>query len=339
VSTTVVSDVPTRSVVGMADALSVGVEVVGDGVTDRRIGAVAPARGIAALARRLESAGVGYWVIGAERGESTHAGTVTLDPSLVATIAARHSAALGLVVSAAGHRDHPYNLARRLISVDHAAHGRVGWLALDFDHSIALNAASDTWTGAVLDTTHTDDAVHAVRTLWRTWPLESVVGDTAAGVFADVTQIRRADVRAGYAISGPLNVPGSVQGDLPVWRQATRGSAVAPPGADLVVVEDREPVPDGTPVVVRVRALHSIAATLERVAANPAAHGVLLRVAPHVFDHVVERVLPAARRRGVINGPGEGTLRERLRLPVPDSPDLSGHAAVFETVPNPGGRL
>ncbi|KAA0115957.1 LLM class flavin-dependent oxidoreductase [Mycolicibacterium sp. P9-22] len=323
----------------MAVALSVGVEVVGDGVADRKVGAEAPARGIAGLARRLESAGVGYWVIGAERGESTHAGTVTLDPSLIATIAARHSTRLGLVVSAAGHRDHPYNLARRLISVDHAAQGRVGWLALDFDHSIALNAASDTWTGAHLDATHTDDAVAAVRTLWRTWPLGSVLGDTAAGVFADVTQIRRADVRAGYAITGPLNVPGSVQGDLPVWRQATRGSATAPSGADLVVVEDREPVPDGTPVVIRVRSLHSIAATLDRISGIPAAHGVLLRVDPQVFDHVLERVLPAARRRGVIGGPGEGTLRGRLRLPVPESPDLSGHAAVFDTVPNPGGRL
>jgi hypothetical protein len=106
-----------------------------------------------------------------------------------------------------------------------------------------------------------------------------------------------------------------------------------------VVVEDREPVPDGSLVVIRVRALHSIAATLDRIAGMPAAHGVLLRVAPHVFDHVLERVLPAARRRGVIGGPGEGTLRERLRLPVPHSPDLSGHAAVFDAVPNPGGRL
>ncbi len=247
------------------------------------------------------------------------------DPSLIATVAARRSARLGLVVPAAGHRDHPYNLARRLVSVDHAAQGRVGWLALDFDHSIALNAASDTWTGADLDTTHTDDAVAAIRTLWRTWPLESVVGDTAAGVFADVTQIRRADVRAGYLITGPLNVPGSVQGDLPVWRQATGGSAIAPVrGADLVVVEDREPVPDGTPVVIRVRSLHSIAATLDRISGIPAAHGVLLRVGPACVRPRAGAGVNRGARPRCDRRPGEGTLRERLRLPVPESPDLSG---------------
>ncbi|PBJ66354.1 luciferase, partial [Mycobacterium avium subsp. hominissuis] len=169
----------------MAVALSVGIELAGDGIGER-----SPASGIAGLAHRLESAGVHYWVIGADRTEPPAA--PSLDASVIATVAARHSSHLGLVVAAAPHRDHPYNLARRLVSVDHAARGRVGWFALDADRRIALGAGADTWTGAALGPAHTAEAIAAVRTLWRTWPFASVLGDRSTGVFTDTTRLRRA---------------------------------------------------------------------------------------------------------------------------------------------------
>ncbi|MDV3124972.1 LLM class flavin-dependent oxidoreductase [Mycobacterium sp. 21AC1] len=325
----------------MVVSLSVGVEVIGDGIADLpggSVGAAAPpARVVADLARRLESAGVSYWVIGAERGEDPDITTVSIDPSLIAATAARHSTTLGLVVAAAGHRDHPYNLARRLVSVDHAAHGRVGWLALDSDQGIALNAATDSWTGAELDATHTADAVHAVRTLWRTWPLSAVVGDRDKGVFADVTQIRRADVRRGYTISGPLNVPGSRQGDLPIWRQVPPGGVVA--GADLAVVEDRDPIPRDVLGVVRLRTVDTIDADLDRIARSGKAVGAILRLSTEALGPVLDRILPAARGRGVLGEFTGATLRDRLGLPVPASPDLSDHPVVFDAVSTPGGRL
>ncbi|MBZ4620466.1 luciferase, partial [Mycobacterium avium subsp. hominissuis] len=81
----------------MAVALSVGIELAGDGIGER-----SPASGIAGLAHRLESAGVHYWVIGADRAEPPAA--PSLDASVIATVAARHSSHLGLVVAAAPHR-------------------------------------------------------------------------------------------------------------------------------------------------------------------------------------------------------------------------------------------
>jgi Luciferase-like monooxygenase len=314
----------------MVEVRSVGVEVVGDGLLEDQ-----PVRGIAGLAHRLEDAGVDYWVIGADRGEAGGVRGGSLDPSLVATVAARHSVGLGLVIAAAGHRDHPYNLARRLVSADHAAGGRVGWLALDFDHRIALNAATDTWTGAVLDPHHTADAIAAVRTLCRTWPLESLVADHASGVFADVTIIKRADVHRGYTISGPLNVPGSVQYDLPVWQQGPAGATV---GADLVIVEHGEPVPADRPAVVRIRSSDSVEVALRRIALTSAA-GVIFRSAPTQLDRLLDEVLPSARGRGLLAGPGVGTLRERLRLPVPVEPDVAHHEPAFQGAPSAGGRL
>lgn len=319
----------------MGASLTVGVEVAGDGLGRLDVGVA----GIAGLAGQLETAGVTYWVIGADRGEANDVTVEGLDPSLLATIAARHTSHLGLVIAAAAHRDHPYNLARRLVSVDHAAHGRVGWLALDFDHSIALNATTDTWTGADLDAEHTDDAVVAVRALWRTWPLDSVVGDLDTGVFSDVSRIRRADVHNAYDIAGPLNVPGSVQGDLPVWRQAgfARGSVAGT--ADHLIVEDGGPIPVPGKVVVRLRSADCIGAAIERIAGRPEVSGVLLRLDPSELDHVLHEVLPAARKRGLLGDRGTGTLREQLGVPVPVAPDLTHNPTVFETVPNPGGRL
>jgi hypothetical protein len=321
----------------MTIALSVGVEVVGDGLDHAP--PRPPAAGIAALAHRLETAGVSYWVLGAERGERPVAPNATLDPTLIATVGARHSTDLGLVVASAAHRDHPYNLARRLLSADHAARGRLGWLALDFDHGTALNAATDTWSGADLAPAHTSDAVDAVRTLWRTWPLESVVGDRTTGLFADATQIRRADVTRGYSIAGPLNVPGSRQGDLPVWRQWTPGDAASTRGADLLVVEEGDELPDDGSVVIRLRSPHRIGSALERIAQIDRVVGVVIRVESIFLTTVLDGVLPAARRRGLIDDPSAGTLRDRLGLPVSATPDVASHAPAFNLVPNPGGRL
>ncbi|WAJ47191.1 LLM class flavin-dependent oxidoreductase [Mycobacterium sp. Aquia_216] len=305
-------------------SLSVGIEIPGDA-----IGESSPGPGIAGLARRLESAGVHYWVVGAGRGEPAAGGKTSLDPSLVATVAARHSTDLGLVVAASAHRDHPYNLARRLLSVDHASRGRLGWFALDADRRIELNASVDTWTGSVLGPTHTAEAIAAVRTLWRTWPYASVVGDRVTGLFADAAQIRHADVRGTYRITGPLNVPGSLQGDLPVWQQA--GPATGE--ADLIVVEDGDPVPPGA--VVRLRAVDR--AALDRVSATATASGVLLRVTPDALAAVLDGVLVSARHRGVVSVPASGVLRQRLRLPASAGPDLSTHRRAFDA-PYPGAR-
>ena len=337
---TVVTVVSDASVATMTIALSVGVEVVGDGIGEvARRPRRPPLRGIVALAGRLETAGISYWVIGAERGERPVTQGVTLDPSLIATVAARHSSDLGLVVSSAAHRDHPYNLARRLLSADHAAGGRLGWLALDFDHGIALNATTDTWTGADLAPAHTADAVEAVRTLWRTWPLESVVGDRATGLFADATQIRRADVTRGYSITGPLNVPGSRQGDLPVWRQWTPGDTASTTGADVLVVEDGDELPDHGSVVVRLRSPHRVGAALERIADLDGVSGVVLRLESEALTMVLDGVLPEARRRGLVAQPPVGTLRDRLGVPPSATPDVASHAPAFGSVVNPGGRL
>ncbi|MGW9169784.1 hypothetical protein ACWGPP_19200 [Agromyces sp. NPDC055657] len=166
-----------------------------------------------------------------------------------------------------------------------------------------------------------------------------MVGDLDTGVFSDVSRIRRADVHNAYDIAGPLNVPGSVQGDLPVWRQAGFARGGVAGAADHLIVEDGDPIPVTGKVVVRLRSAGSIDAALQRVAGRPEVSGVLLRLDPSELDHVLHEVLPAARKRGLLGDRATGTLRERLGVPVPVAPDLTRNPTVFETVPNPGGRL
>ncbi|MGV9797437.1 hypothetical protein ACWDTP_05195 [Mycobacterium sp. NPDC003449] len=106
----------------------------------------------------------------------------------------------------------------------------------------------------------------------------------------------------------------------------------------MVVVDDGDPVPP-RPTVVRVRTTASAAAVLDRLAGTPDVIGILWRSPPDALGPILDAVLPAARRSGVLAAATGGTLRERLGLPAPGAPDLSGHPLAFESAPNPGGRL
>ena len=125
-----------------------------------------------------------------------------------------------------------------------------------------------------------------------------------------------------------------------MWRQAVAGIDASVSGADIVIVEEGTPVPTDRPAAVRVRSIQRIGTVLERLSANGNAAGVVVRLAPHALTPFLDGALPEARRRGFVDsGATPGSLRQRLHLPVPDQPDLAGHALAFASAPNPGGRL
>ncbi|GAB4700844.1 hypothetical protein MOKP118_43450 [Mycobacterium avium subsp. hominissuis] len=66
---------------------------------------------------------------------------------------------------------------------------------------------------------------------------------------------------------------------------------------------------------------------------------MLLRVPADALTAVLDDVVAAAYRRGLLATPGAGTLRQRLSLPVPAAPDLSHHPRAFDDAPNAGARL
>lgn len=111
---------------------------------------------------------------------------------------------------AVGTRDlddtgHPYNLARRIASLEQLSGGRTAWVLDDGD----------------TETEEQRDRIRVVQQLLRTWPRESIAADADAPHFAQTESIRRINADGAFPSAGPLNVPSSPQ-HLPVFVSSRR---------------------------------------------------------------------------------------------------------------------
>jgi len=126
------------------------------------------------------------------------------------TAAARLLAATertAVLVTGSPQRDHPYNLARRIASLAHLSGGRAGWLAVPGD------GGGSPWREGPSAAAVLAEAIRAVRALWASWPLDSVIADRARRRFVESDRIRFTEVPASR---GPLNVPGPPGGRSPI---------------------------------------------------------------------------------------------------------------------------
>ncbi|OXR40918.1 putative monooxygenase MoxC [Nocardia cerradoensis] len=255
--------------------------------------------GIAKFGALLDGSGIDFVVL---RPDSA---TVRFAPSVAAAVLARHTRSVGLVVGAAPLRDHPYNLARRLGSIDHASGGRVGWLVL-----LGEPAAADgrsVWTSAPRGDVPAD-AVRAVRELWESWPPDAVVDDREHGVFADSARIRYVDHTGAHSITGPLNIPEPPQIKPPIFAE----SPVPAEYRDLAGLADVVLGLPGTPV--RGPVLRWVDAGSSGPAPTDAA-GVVI-----AGEGSPAAIVAAAARHvtATAAAPPGTTLRARLRLPAPE---------------------
>lgn len=313
-------------------ALGLGVEIPGDQLA----GAVRG--GFGRIPERLDAAGVGYAVFGADRSAPV---ATSPNPALTATVFARRTGGLGLVAAASPQRDHPYNIARRTASLDHIAGGRAGWLALRADHGIALGApAHGTWANPVgesggpaeLDAAWLADAVTAARALWRTWPFESLADEIDGR--APELEVRYADHTGIFPTTGPLNVPTTPQGEPVVFWEHRPGDERHAAVADVAFVHAREHaaarLPERVAVHVRVDAAELASRAADLVDGPHFTSGVLVRVDLDGLDEFTDRTLPALADSGLIRPrAGEPTLRDYLRLPRRADPDPLGLRPVF----------
>ncbi|TCJ95624.1 LLM class flavin-dependent oxidoreductase [Nocardia alba] len=309
--------------------LVVGVEI-SDSQLARTVGT-----GFDHVPELLDAAGIGYVALGADRATGT---AESLSPAIVGTLFARHSHRLGIVAAASPQRDHPYNIARRLASLDHIAHGRAGWLALREDRATTLGQAErGSWNRQrSLGAVQLADAVTATRALWRTWPIETLTGT------ADLP-VRYADHTGVYPTTGPLNVPTTPQGEPVVWWRYERGDDPALLAvADVVtatldeIAAARAGLPESVHLHVRLDAGPALAdvdrATLTELAARPDIHGVLIRLDLSAAADFVERTLPALADAGLVRlreSDATATLRAHLGIARRAEPDLNRHRPVF----------
>lgn len=144
-----------------------------------------------------------------------------LEPSMLLTYLAAATERVGVVFTGSTTFNEPYNLARRVLSLDHAAQGRAGWNAVaTFFPGAARNFGLDTVLDPDTRYRRAEEFIGLVHRLWDSWEDGALVADTDGARFADPGRIHSAD-HAGefFDVAGPLNVPRSPQG-RPVQLQA-----------------------------------------------------------------------------------------------------------------------
>ncbi len=302
--------------------------------------------GLSGLADALDASGATYAVVGADRTEV--GGAPSVSPTVAGALLARRTKNIGLVLAASPQRDHPYNIARRVASVDHVSGGRAGFLALRRDRVLEFGVGDgSSWVEAPIGAGELADVVIGIRKLWRTWPIETLDADPTV---SESAVIRFATHFGVFNTKGPLNSPTTPQGEPVVfWKWDGGGGHFqeefsAARSADIIVV-DAAGVEDflstaraaldavtaaGQRLQIHVRAPladpHDLAVIGWRD--NPAISGVTLVPDAGNLIASIKRLLPpwVAAIRADAAGT---TLRDRLAIPYRKTPDISSNAALF----------
>ncbi|GAA0895367.1 MULTISPECIES: NtaA/DmoA family FMN-dependent monooxygenase [Streptomyces violaceusniger group] len=153
-----------------------------------------------------------------------------LEPSMLLTYLAAATERIGVVFTGSTTFNEPYNLARRVLSIDHASRGRAGWNAVA---TFFPGAARNFGLGTVLDPDtryrRAEEFIGLVHRLWDSWEDGALIADTDGARFADPGRIHAADHTGEFFdVAGPLNVPRSPQG-----RPVTVQAGASPPGVAL----------------------------------------------------------------------------------------------------------
>jgi FMN-dependent oxidoreductase (nitrilotriacetate monooxygenase family) len=154
-------------------------------------------------------------------GDVSKGPTGRLEPTVLLTAVALATSRIGVIATASTSYNEPFNLARRIASVDHISNGRAAWsLVTNAGDAAAQNFGL---AGAPL---HSDryaraaEFVDTVIKLWDSWEDGAIIDDRINGIFADRTKVHAINhVGDHFRVRGPLNVPRTPQG-RPVIVQA-----------------------------------------------------------------------------------------------------------------------
>lgn len=168
------------------------------------------------------------------------AGTETpkLDPALLLSAIAGVTERIGLIGTASTTYCEPFDVARRMATLDHISHGRAGWnIVTSTMENEAHNYGRDQHMGHSERYARAGEFVEVVRCLWDSWEDEAVLADKASGRYTDTDRIHALDYQGSFfRVAGPLTVPRPPQGH-PVLVQAgasATGKAFAASCAEVI---------------------------------------------------------------------------------------------------------
>ncbi|MET8649951.1 NtaA/DmoA family FMN-dependent monooxygenase [Nocardia aurea] len=220
----------------------------------------------------------------------------SLDPIVLFTALAAQVPDIGFVVTASSSYNSPYNLARRLSSMDHISGGRVIWnVVSSFNPDIAANFGSAPLPGRAERYRRAEEFVSVVKQLWRSWDHEAVDTPSALGDPLWSGDSARPIDHHGefFDVRGPLNVPLGPQGH-PLIAQAGASDAgidLAGRHADLVYA-----------ALLGKHAAREFGAQLRERAAAHDRDPETVRVLPGLVPIVADSTDEALRRHELLNG-------------------------------------
>ncbi|WP_404477837.1 LLM class flavin-dependent oxidoreductase [Novosphingobium sp. BL-52-GroH] len=144
-----------------------------------------------------------------------------LEPLTLLSALAVATSHIGLVGTLTTSFNSPFNLARRLASLDLISKGRAGWnVVTSGDPGAAGNFGLDEHYDYDTRYGRAFEYLEVVQGLWRSYEDDAFVRDRETGVFLDHTKLHALNHKGEYfSVTGPLNLQRSPQGQ-PVIFQA-----------------------------------------------------------------------------------------------------------------------
>ncbi|MDV8013878.1 NtaA/DmoA family FMN-dependent monooxygenase [Rhodococcus sp. IEGM 1241] len=162
--------------------------------------------------------------------KSPHHHLSRLEPiTLLSAIAARTSR-IGLVATVSTTYTTPWDIARRLASLDHISGGRAAWnIVTSYDPGTAKNFGRSEHSDYEDRYAKAHESVDVVRGLWDSYEDDAFASSKNADRFLNPSKLHALDHSGTYFdVAGPLNIARSPQGH-PVLVQA----GVSEPGREL----------------------------------------------------------------------------------------------------------
>ncbi|MCW2498190.1 NtaA/DmoA family FMN-dependent monooxygenase [Jatrophihabitans sp.] len=144
-----------------------------------------------------------------------------LEPLTLLSAIAVHTDHIGLVGTLTTSYNEPFNLARRLYSLDHISGGRAGWnVVTSGDAGTAGNYSRDEHFDYPTRYGRALESVRVAQGLWDSYEADAFPRDKTTGVFFDRSKQHALNHKGEhFSVVGPLNLERSPQGQ-PVIFQA-----------------------------------------------------------------------------------------------------------------------
>lgn len=161
-----------------------------------------------------------------------------LDPGVLLSALAAATRDIGLVGSFSTTFEDPYQLARRLASLDHVSGGRAGWNVVTSFQALAAAASSGERLPAHADRyARAREVLAATSDLWDAWAPDAVVRDRRSGRYVEPSRVRRVEhVTGAHDVRAVLPSSRSPQGRPTIFQAGASeaGRALAAQFADVV---------------------------------------------------------------------------------------------------------